>query len=84
MLKICKLSNMVQYILLLVVEDHLAAEDRQLLLAVEDHLAAEDCQLLLAAEDQPLPAKAVGHQEQDSLEDVAAGAGEAVQLQVRP
>ena len=37
-----------------------------------------------AAEDQPLPAPAVGHQEQEALEDVATGAGEAVQLQVHP
>ena len=45
---------------------------------------AEDRHLLQAAEDQPLPTPAVGHQKQEALEDVAAGAGEEVQLQVRP
>ena len=47
-------------------------EDRHHHQAVEGH-----------QQDQPLPAPAVGHQEQEALEDVAAGAGEAVHPPVR-
>ena len=51
---------------------------------VAEGQAAEGRHHHQAAEDQPLPAPAVGHQEQEALEDVATGAGEAVQLQVHP
>ena len=57
---------------------HQAAEGRH------HHQAGEGRHHHQAAEDQPLPAPAVGHQEQEALEDVATGAGEAVQLQVHP
>ena len=48
----------------------------------EDHLAEDH--LAEGHQQYHLWAPAVGHQKQEALEDVATGAGEAVQLQVRP
>ena len=61
---------------------HQAAEGRLHHQAAEGrlhHQAAEGRHLHQAVEDQPLPAPAVVHQEQEALEDVDAGAGEAAQ-----